>query len=130
MFKYELKDGSTSIKTSYGTLNISPNPANGFKPIELLVSSIVGCSSGIFQKILDKKRIDVDQISIEASVERNEKEANKVTKINLHYIISGKNVSEKQVQKSLEVTINNCGMIQSVKDSIIINESFEIIEVD
>lgn len=125
MFEYELKDGSCRLQTEYQELHVSSDPQKGVKPVELLVSSIVGCSSGIFTKVLDKKRIQVDSIRVRATVERKPEEANRVTKINLHFIVTGENMNENQIQKSLEVTRKNCSMIQSVKDSIQITETFE-----
>jgi len=126
MFEYELKNGITLLNTKYGVLTVSSDPLQGYKPIELLVSSIVGCSGGILSRILEKKRIDVKSIRIKTNIERNELEANKVTKIDLHYIIEGKNILEEQIRKSLEITFKNCGMIQTLKGSVQINESYEI----
>ncbi|MGN7298289.1 OsmC family protein [Ferdinandcohnia sp. SAFN-114] len=126
MFEYEVRDGSCRIQTEYQELHVSADPHKGVRPVELLVSSLVGCSSGIFTKVLEKKRIQVDSIRVRATVDRNPEEANRVTKINLHFIVTGKNISEKQIQKSLEVTRKNCSMIQSVKDSIQVTETFEI----
>lgn len=126
MFEFEWKNGISYLKTKYGVLTVSTDPLQGYKPIELLVSSIVGCSGDILSRILEKKRIDVKSIRIKTNIERNELEANKVTKIDLHYIIEGKNISEEQIRKSLEVTFKNCGMIQTLKSSVQINESYEI----
>jgi uncharacterized OsmC-like protein len=127
MFEYELKNGVTNLETKHGLLSVSKEPSEGYKPVELLVSSIVGCSGGILSKVLEKKRINVNNIRIKTNVVRNEQESNKVTKIDLHYIIEGENISEEQIRKSLEVTFKNCAMIQTVKGCVQINESFEII---
>ncbi|MEN2768005.1 OsmC family protein [Ornithinibacillus xuwenensis] len=67
-----------------------------------------------------------DSIDIETDIERNEEEANKVTKISLHYIVYGKNLELYQLQKSLELAVKNCAMVQSVKDAIDIVEMIEI----
>lgn len=128
MLKYEVKNGLTTLHTEFYELPISPDREKGIKPSELLVSSLVGCSSAIFTKVLEKKRITVDSIRVEASMERNPNEANRITKIALHFIIEGKNISADKIKKSLEVTTKNCGMIQSVKGSIEVTETFEIIE--
>ncbi len=67
--------------------------------MQLLVSSLAGCSGGLLKKILEKKRIVFDTIEIEADIERDETEANKVTKIALHYIVYGKNLSHNSSSK-------------------------------
>jgi uncharacterized OsmC-like protein len=127
MFEYQVKNGVTTLETNNKLLTVSTDPLKGFKPIELLISSIVGCSSGIFSKVLEKKRIEVSNIRVKANVERNPEEANKVTRIDLHFIVEGENISEEQIRKTLEVTIKNCGMIQTVIGSVEIHESYEII---
>jgi uncharacterized OsmC-like protein len=127
VFEYQIKNGVTTLETNDKILTVSSDPLKGFKPIELLISSIVGCSSGVFSKVLEKKRIEVTNIRVKASVERNPAEANKVTKIDLHFIVEGENISEEQIRKTLEVTVKNCGMIQTVIGAVEIHESFEII---
>lgn len=127
MFEYEFKAGAISLNTDYKELFVSPDPSFGYKPIELLVSSLVGCSGGIFKKVLDKKRLPVDNIKVKANVERNKEEANKITKIDLIFVVEGKNLSIEQLEKALEVTIKNCGMIQSVIGSILINGHIEVV---
>lgn len=127
VFEYRIKNGVTNFENNGKVLAISSDPLKGFKPIELLISSIVGCSSGIFSKVLEKKRIEVSDIRIKASVERNHEEANKVTRIDLHFIVEGNNIPEEQIKKTMEVTVKNCGMIQTVIGSVEIRESFEIV---
>ena len=112
----------------YGKIDISSKPDIGFRPVQLLISSLAGCSGGMLKKILVKKRINFDSIDIESDLERNEEEANRVTKITLHYIVYGKNLDISKVQKSLELAVKNCAMVQSVKDAIEIVETIEVRE--
>lgn len=127
MFEFELKAEAIRINTSYKELNVSPDSSFGYKPIELFVSSLVGCSGAVFKKVLYKKRIEVDNIKIKANVERNKEEANKITKIDLIFVVEGRNLSISQLEKALEVTFKNCGMIQSVIGSIGINGLIEVV---
>jgi putative redox protein len=124
---FKLDDtGAFQSKFEFGELFISGNTDIGYRPVELMVSSIAGCSGGVYKKILEKKRIAFTGIEIKASVERNEQEANKITKIDLTYIVEGENLNFQQLQKTLEVALKNCGMAQSVKGAIEINEKVEI----
>jgi uncharacterized OsmC-like protein len=118
--------GAFQNNFEFGDLFISGNSDIGFRPVELMVSSIAGCSGGVFKKILEKKRIVFTDIEIKASVNRNKQEANKITKIALTYIVEGENLNLQQLQKTLEVALKNCGMVQSVKGSIEIHEKVEI----
>jgi len=120
--------GAFEAEFEYGKIDISSNAELGFRPVQLLVSSLAGCSGGLLKRVLEKKRIVFDAIEIEADIERNEKEANKVTKINLHFIVFGDNLSQKQVQKSLELAVKNCSMIQSINSAIEVIETIEVRE--
>jgi len=87
--KYRLTEtGAFQTELEYGTLTISGNSELGFRPFQLLVSSIAGCSGSVFKKILEKKKIAYDDIEIDARVERDEKQANKVTKIELQFTVN------------------------------------------
>jgi putative redox protein len=127
MFEYELKNGAAHLNTQFGELIVSADPEKGFKPIELLVSSLVGCSGGILETVLKKKRIEYDSIRVQTNIERNKEKANRVERIDFHYIIEGKNLKEEQVQKSLDMTLKYCGMIQTVIGSVEVHETFELI---
>lgn len=125
--KFTLNDtGAFLTEFDYGQLSISGNADIGYRPFQLLVSSIAGCSGGVFKKVLEKKRIPFKSIEINAEVERNEQQANRVTKISLHFIVYGDNLSYEQVEKSLRVATKNCAMVQSVKDAIEIEETVEV----
>ena len=118
--------GAFEAEFEFGKIDISSNTDIGFRPVQLLVSSLAGCSGGLLKKILEKKRIVFDTITIAADIERDETEANKVTRIALHYTVYGTNLSMSQVQKSLDLAVKNCGMIQSVNGSIEIVETIEV----
>lgn len=127
--RFNFKDsGALEAEFEYGKLDISSNSELGFRPVQLLVSSLVGCSGGLLKKVMEKKRIAFDTIKMEVEIERNEEEANKVTKIVLHFIVFGKNLSISKVQKSLDLAIKNCAMIQSVNSAIEVVETIEVRE--
>ncbi|GFZ90076.1 osmotically inducible protein C [Compostibacillus humi] len=127
--KFKLSQtGAFEAEFEYGKIEISSNTELGFRPLQLLVSSLAGCSGGLLKKVLEKKRITFDSIEIETDIERNEKEANKVTKIALHFIVYGINLNLTQVQKSLDLAVKNCAMIHSVNSAIEVVETIEVRE--
>ncbi|KGX92980.1 osmotically inducible protein C [Pontibacillus halophilus JSM 076056 = DSM 19796] len=128
--EFYMKDQGVRTSFEFGTLEISGNEEYGFRPFQLMVSSIAGCSVSVFRKILDKQRIDYSDIQVSAEVERNEKEANRIEKINLHYVVKGKNLDPEKLNKNLELSSKNCSMVQSVVNSIEINETLECIEIN
>lgn len=103
----------------FGTISISPQPDNGFRPLELMLSSLSGCSGSLLRTLLQKKRISYSSLTIEALAKRNPEKANRIEKITLKALVTAEKVlNVEQGKKLAELVINNCGMIQSVIDSI------------
>lgn len=126
----EFQMDGQAFKTTfgYGELRVSPDETQGFRPYQLLVSSIAVCSGTTLQKILAKKRLAFDDIKIQTDVERDEEQANRVVRLHIHFVIQGQGLSVSKVEKSLALAKKNCSMAQSVIDSIEVTEDFEIIE--
>ncbi|ASN06897.1 OsmC family protein [Virgibacillus necropolis] len=127
--KFYLKDSGMRIDLDYGELSISGNEDYGYRPFQLMVASIVGCSGSVFRKILEKQRTEIEDLTITAEVERNPKEANRIESISLHYAVKGYHLSKEKLYKNLELSRKNCSMIRSVESSITIEESLETIEL-
>lgn len=117
------------IDLDYGELSISGNEDYGYRPFQLMVASIVGCSGSVFRKILKKQRLEIEDLTITADVERNPQEANRIERITLHYMIKGYNLNVDKLQRNLELSRKNCSMIRSVESSITIEEKLETINL-
>jgi putative redox protein len=126
---FNMQEVGFQSEFEYGNLQVAGNEEYGFRPYQLMVSSIAVCSGGVLRTILEKKRLDVEDMTIKAEVTRNEEEANRIEKIHLHFSIKGKNLEETKVQKAMDLAYKNCSMVQSVKDSIEVKETFDIIHV-
>ncbi|MYL65326.1 OsmC family peroxiredoxin [Bacillus hwajinpoensis] len=128
MLEFNMKKEETGFTADfeYGTLHISGDEQFGFRPYQLLVSSVAVCSGGVLRQILDKKRMKYDDIKIKADVTRNKEEANRVEKIHLHFTLYG-NFDDQKVERALELTKKHCSMAQSVIGSIELEESYEIV---
>lgn len=126
MMEFTMHDNGFQSDFEYGELTISGKDEFGFRPYSLLVSSIAGCSGGVLKQVMEKMRLPFEDITITAHVKRNPEEANRLEEIKLHFTIVGEELSETKVQKAMDLTRKNCSMVQSVKDSIEIIETFEI----
>jgi len=124
--EFTMRENGYEAEFDFGTLTISSNETAGFRPYTLLVSSVAGCSGVVLRKVLNKMRISFDEIAISADVKRNPDEADRVEEIKLHFVITGKEISEKKLERAMELAHKNCSMVQSVKDSIRIIETYEI----
>ncbi|WP_129705887.1 OsmC family protein [Priestia megaterium] len=120
------KEAGFTTNFPYGELHIAGDEEYGFRPYQLMVSSIAVCSGGVLRKILEKKRIAFSDLRIQADVTRNDKKAGRIEKIHLHYIITGEDLPLDKIEKSVELARKNCSMLQSVVDSIEVTETFEI----
>ncbi|ENH97999.1 hypothetical protein J416_02564 [Gracilibacillus halophilus YIM-C55.5] len=126
---FYLKEGGMRVNFPYDELDISGNEDYGFRPFQLMVASVAGCSASVFRKILDKKRIDIDDLKISADVERNADEANKIEAIHLHFSVKGAHLDREKLEKSMAIAKKNCSMIRSIEDSVKITETLEIINL-
>jgi putative redox protein len=125
--KFIMTENGFQTETSFGALDISSNEEFGFRPYQLLVSSIAVCSGGVLKKVLDKMRMPAIDIHIEVKeVVRNPAEANKVEKIHLHFIIEGTEIKEEKMPRVMDLTMKNCSMAQSVAESIEIVKTYDI----
>jgi len=118
----------TGVETDfpYGNLQISGDEEKGYRPFQLMIASIASCSGFVYKRILEKQRMKIDSIEIKAEVERNEKEANRLEKISLAFIVEGEELDLKKLENALTIARNNCGMVRSVEDAITIVETVTI----
>lgn len=125
--EFKMKEVGFYTETMNGRLDVAGDENHGFRPFQLLVSSVAVCSGGVLRKILEKKRLSYEDIHIKAEVERNPEVADRIEKIHLHFIVKGLEIEENQMEKIMVLTRKNCSMVQSVIGSIEVEETFEII---
>lgn len=125
--EYHVTENGIVANFPYGELRISGDEKQGFRPYQLLVSAVAGCSCGVLKTVLQKMRIPFTDLKVAVQIERNEKEANRIEKIHLHFVIAADPGLKEKIEKALAIAWKNCSMIQSVKDSIEIHESLELI---
>lgn len=106
-------------------LNISENDEFGFRPYQLLVSSVAVCSGGAFRKALENMQYPFEDIKVSAEIRRNEEEANRVEKIDLTFHIKTHKWDDKKIERAMQWTRKNCSMVRSVQNSIEVVESAE-----
>lgn len=124
--EYQMMEVGFKTNLKFGELHIAGDDEFGFRPYQLLVSSIVGCSGGVLRTILQKKRIEIEDMKVTTDVIRNDKNANIIEKIHIHYEMKGQNLDEKKIEHAIEIAKRNCPMVQAVKNNIEITETFSI----
>lgn len=123
----KLKGNGYEMETGFGQMMISADDQYGFRPFQLMVASIAGCSGTVMKKIFVKKRMNLEELTIKADVTRNPDKADRIEKIHLTFVVKAEGLDHKKMERIMELSRKNCSMVQSVQDSIEITEDFEII---
>ncbi|AWN16138.1 OsmC family protein [Salinisphaera sp. LB1] len=76
----------------------------GFRPMEMMLLSVGGCSAMDVMHILKKSRQDVTDCRIEVDGTRAETEPKVFTDIHVQFIVSGRNLSDKHVARAVELS--------------------------
>src|SRR5699024_6919538 len=127
--EFYMKENGMRTRFGYGDLDISPDETDGFRPFQLMLASIVGCSASVFRKILAKQRIEIADLEITADVKRNPDEANRIEDITLNFFVKGDRLDQTKMEKNLKLARKNCSMVRSVEDSINITETIETVQL-
>ena len=126
--KYVMTENGFETNLEFGKLTISGDETKGFRPYQLLVSSLVGCSGGVLRKVLEKMRMPVEEMEIDVlEVVRNPEEASRLEKVHIHFKLKGSNLDATKMDRAMALTKKNCSMVRSVDQSMEVIETFEIL---
>lgn len=101
----------------------------GMRPMEVLLSSMAGCSSMDVLSILKKMREEVEEYKVEISGERDTTQVPAVfTSIHIHFILKGQ-LTEKNVEKAVSLSMEKyCSVSKMLEKAATITHSFTIVE--
>lgn len=99
----------------------------GFRPMELLLAGIGGCSVMDIISILKKQRQEVKNVDIEVSGEREESgDVSIFRKINLHFTLTG-TIDENKAAKAIELSVTKyCSVGRMLEKTAEISYTFKI----
>lgn len=100
----------------------------GLRPMELLLIGLGGCSGMDVISILKKKKQDVTGLKINVKGQKAENHPKKFTNINIEFIVSGRNISEDAVKRSVELSMNKyCSVKATLEGVAKISFSYKIV---
>jgi putative redox protein len=105
-----LENAAFVAETGSGHAIVVDGPAEiggrnlGPRPMELMLLSVGSCSAVDIVHILKKARQPVAGCEVAVSGTRAETDPKVFTKIHLHFIVSGKGLSENQVRRAVELS--------------------------
>ncbi|WP_193049463.1 OsmC family protein [Pseudoalteromonas undina] len=98
-------------------------------PMEMVLMSVGGCSSVDVVSILKKTKQDFSSVDVQLTAERAETAPRVFTKINLHFVVTGKNVSEKHLERAVSLSAEKyCSVALMLDKTVEITHSHEVVE--
>jgi putative redox protein len=104
---------------------------DGFRPMELILTGLIGCTAMDVISILRKKRQDVTDFRVTADAEQAGGHPHVFTSIHIHYIVEGHNVDPKAVERAMELSETRyCPAQAMLSETVPIELTYEIIEAE
>lgn len=114
-----LMDGSPAI----GGQNL------GMRPMQLLLTSLGGCSSMDVLSILKKMQQDIEEYDVELNGQREEGvEPSLFKDIHVHFKLKGKNLEAGKVQRAIDLSMTKyCSVAKTLEPTAKITYDFELL---
>ena len=107
----------------------NPDGKTGPTPMEMVLMGIAGCTAMDVISIMRKKRADVTGFQVNISGERADDHPKRYTKFLVEYVLEGKGLSSKDVERSIELSVTKyCSAIGSI--SAPVETSYRIVDRD
>ena len=101
----------------------------GPRPMELVLVGLGGCTTVDVIMILEKARQQVTGCRVEVSAERAETVPKVYTKIHVHYVVSGRNLDAKKVERAVRLSAEKyCSVSKMLERAAEVTHDFEIVE--
>jgi len=101
----------------------------GVRPMEMLLLGVGGCSSFDVVDILKKSRQNVTGCHTKLEAERADAVPAVFTKLHIHFVVSGKDLKEKQVERAVSLSAEKycSASIMLGNAGVAVTHSFEIV---
>jgi putative redox protein len=98
-------------------------------PMELLLVALGSCTGVDVVSILKKKREELTDYRVEVRGERRVEHPRSYKRMEVHHIVTGRNISERSVTQAIELSEQKyCSVAATLRPTAEIVSSFEIIE--
>ena len=102
----------------------------GLRPMEMLLVGMGGCTAFDVIHILKKGRHDIRDCELQLEAERAETDPKIFTRIHIHFVVKGKNLSEVVVKRAIDLSAEKyCSASIMLGKSAEITHDFEVVEV-
>jgi putative redox protein len=100
----------------------------GMKPSELLLISVASCTAYDVANILRKKRKEPRRLRVDVEAEQAKESPWAFTHIHLHYVVSGENITERDVTKAIDLSHEKyCSVSATLRKAVELTHDFELV---
>lgn len=125
-------DNLFSVTTPSGhsiTLDTDHDRNSAPTPMELLLVALGSCTAVDVVSILRKKRQVITDYRVEVRGERRAEHPRSFQRMEVHHIVTGRNVSDQSVAQAIELSEQKyCSVAATLRPTAAIVSSYEIIE--
>ena len=101
----------------------------GLRPMEMVLLGMGGCTAIDILNILKKGRQAVVDCVVELDAERAATDPKVFTRIRVHYIVSGRGLNERQVERAVQLSAEKyCSVSIMLGKTAVITHTFELRE--
>ena len=102
---------------------------DGYKPTELLLFGIAGCTGIDVVRILEKQRQELTSLEIELAAHQQDEYPKPFHTIEVKYIAKGKKLDPNKLAKAIELSESKyCVVSQTIKEITKVVTSYEVVE--
>jgi putative redox protein len=129
-FKFEAKSPDNGYTFSIGASKAIGGDESGFRPMQVMLASLGGCSGIDVINILKKLRVDFDSVDITIDGDREAgKEPSPFTRVKFTFTVTGRGVETAKVEKAVKLSVEKyCSAIASLNPAIVVETGIEIKE--
>ena len=101
----------------------------GTRPMEMVLLGLGGCTLVDVRVMLEKARQQVTDIQVEIEAERADQVPKVFTRINVNFIVSGKALEQRHVERAVKLSSEKyCSVSRMLDGSVDLSHSYEIRE--
>ena len=120
---------NSGFKVPLGTEPEVGGNNDGFKPMELLLTGLAGCTAMDVISILKKKKQDVTGFEVKAHADRKSDHPRVFTHVVLEYIVTGHHVDPAAIERAIELSeIKYCPAQAMLKKAVEIEHKVTLLE--
>ncbi len=122
-------ESGTGHKLVFGTAHGDDGRTPGPSPMELVLIGTGGCSAFDVVHILEKGREAVEDCVVELDADRAETDPKVFTRIHMHFVVKGRNLSEAKVKRAVDLSIEKyCSASAMMAKTAKLTHDFEVVD--